>query len=575
MPTLHRKQIFDFIMRQIQDISTKRGLYPYQAFPQWFAGLYFLGPKEMCITDGSGDGKVDCVFQTTDGKRVTHYVINSKFTEKYNEIAPAKFYAEAISYVRPFKNRAVREPYLSTVVSSRLRPLYRTVFKHYDAGRAKLLFVTNHRRNDRQSAALLDGEPEFHHLDGIIQRTYDFLEDAMPVTPPLKLRKISQVLAPDSRDTKVPTAIAYARLVDFIKYMERDPHDLLFARNIRLSLGNTPVNREIRETYEDEPTEFVFSNNGITVLCEKYTVESTVLTLRNPRVVNGSQTLHAIRTASKPSAHARVMVRIVEIPPPTTADMSKDAARKKEIIGKIALRSNYQNPIKKWDLVANDDFQHQMARYFRTQQKFYERRTREWKERKPQLKGLGISQGPNIRIMAQLMASHQYESKTLGPATAKGKLGLLFDEKPYSEIRKTRPVVAYQLHLLDSIISEVYRKVAAKVQYAQEMKGHIRFCLFASVDRALDEAGLSWGEKGTTELLADPHRQWSTWSKLVFALTSDINVFFKKAQTKHQRTEKKALTANNYFKSQKWMSRILKSPIPSRAKRLARDLLRG
>jgi hypothetical protein len=46
--------------------------------------------------------------------------------------------------------------------------------------------------------------------------------------------------------------------------MEDDPFDMLFNRNVRvaISLSQSPVNQAIRETFETNPKEFAFSNNG-------------------------------------------------------------------------------------------------------------------------------------------------------------------------------------------------------------------------------------------------------------------------------------------------------------------------
>src|SRR6185503_11401664 len=93
-----------------------------------------------------------------------------------------------------------------------------------------------------------------------------------------------------------------------------------FNRNVRvaISLSKSDVNRAIRDTFKTSPKEFAFSNNGITMLCEKqhYDPGQKILKLDNPRVVNGSQTLHSIRDVPNPSPTARVMVRVIEIEPP-------------------------------------------------------------------------------------------------------------------------------------------------------------------------------------------------------------------------------------------------------------------
>ena len=59
------------------------------------------------------------------------------------------------------------------------------------------------------------------------------------------------------------------------------------------------MNVEIRDTFKDAPKEFTFSNNGITILCEKLMHDPGAheVSITNPRIVNGSQTLHSIRDA--------------------------------------------------------------------------------------------------------------------------------------------------------------------------------------------------------------------------------------------------------------------------------------
>ena len=93
----------------------------------------------------------------------------------------------------------------------------------------------------------------------------------MPRTPPISLHSVHGVLAPDKADTEVATSIVFARLIDFLNYMAGDPFDLLFNRNVRvaISLSRSLVNRSIRDTFKHHPREFAFSNNGITMLCEK------------------------------------------------------------------------------------------------------------------------------------------------------------------------------------------------------------------------------------------------------------------------------------------------------------------
>jgi hypothetical protein len=53
---------------------------------------------------------------------------------------------------------------------------------------------------------------QIFHLNELLQFVVDYIEDAMPLTPTLKLTGINTVLSADKRDTNVPTSIVFAKL---------------------------------------------------------------------------------------------------------------------------------------------------------------------------------------------------------------------------------------------------------------------------------------------------------------------------------------------------------------------------
>ena len=296
----------------------------------------------------------------------------------------------------------------------------------------------------------------------------------MPKTPPLSLHGIHNILKAKEDESKIATTIIFAKLTDFINYLNKqDPFHLLFARNVRLYLGNTTVNAGIAHTFEKHPEEFVYSNNGITLICDEAYDKANEFLILNPRVVNGSQTLHSVSQVLNQSDEARVMVRLIELPPLTPNSTEEWARNRKEIINQIAVRSNQQNPIKEWDLVANDDFQLELFRFFRASGFFYERRQKEWSERSRELSGTSIRRGPTVKYMAQLIASFQYSDKELGPARAKNSPGELFDDDRYIKIIRTEPIIAFHLFMLNTIILTSYKSLP-QTKYRM-MRGHVDF----------------------------------------------------------------------------------------------------
>ena len=569
-----QRQLFDFMLDRVNEVSVEDGLQPPQAFGKWFAETYCLNPQKYFCSDGSGDGKVDSFFEVSDGDEVRHYVLNTKFTKKYDASAPVSFYDEITRFWQAFANKANRQSYLS-VVRAELRQRYQKLFTLFENGRAQLFFVTNHRRNESQYESVKSTGVQILHLNDLLQFVVDYIEDAMPLTPTLTLTGINTVLSADKRDTNVPTSIVFAKLIDLIRYMrDKDPYDLLFARNIRLKLQNSKVNPEIAYTFREEPADFVFSNNGITMLCEGHSHDPGTQEVRieNPRVVNGSQTLHSIRDVPNPSTTARVMVRIIQVRPPSPADFSNEATKRREIIEKISIRSNLQNPIKKWNLISNDDYQHSLARYFRKRKLYYERRDGEWAQRRTELKSIGIQRGPHIKQLMQLIASYHWDEKQLGPVAAKGGSGGLFEEKPYEIIRDTPPELVYQIYLLAEIMDECVRELSASKRYVEELATYLRLALFSLSVKTLQASGTKFGDIDLTTPLergAIPGYRWRRFCKCGADI---IRETYRDEAKKYRKKAAKELTLVNFSKAQEYVGKLLQKPLPQPFRQLGRQV---
>ncbi|MDI1336148.1 MAG: AIPR family protein [Lacunisphaera sp.] len=583
MAAQEKSDLFEFMLERVKATQKQHLEAEPMAFGRWFAELFFMSPRDIFVSDGSKDGKIDLFFATDNGKTVMHHVLNTKFTKEFNKIAPPSFYQEIKYFWQAFENREARAAYLEKAVKLELRPKYRQLFERYDSGAAELMFVTNHRCNEAHYEQVRNIPVKVFHMDDLIQCLVDDIDGAMPRTPPISLNGIHALLPANQEDTEVATSIVFARLLDFIRYMENDPFDLLFNRNVRvaISISRSKVNRAIRDTFSVNPKEFAFSNNGITMLCEKqhYDPGQKVLTLENPRVVNGSQTLHSIRDVPNPSPNARVMVRVIEIEPPRGDALDQKIQRRKEVIGKIAVRSNQQNPIKSWDLASNDDFQLELFRFFRNKGFFYERRDKEWRQRSRELRSVGIQYGTSIKWHTQIISSYYWNTPRLGPAVAKN-VAELFEGTVYEGIRETSPELAFQLFLLDTAMWESRSDLAKVKVYIGNLRSYEYFALFSLAVRALTEVGVKWGDP---DLTAQLHGQWDgyypkrfkLWRKLSKECIDHILAAFNKESRSYSRREGQELTYANYFKNQTSVARMLKAGLPGEIKRCARAALKG
>lgn len=134
----------------------------------------------------------------------------------------------------------------------------------------------------------------------------------------------------------------------------------LVARNIRQSLGNTDVNKQIRESAEQEPEHFWYFNNGITLIAdgiEKAPSNSAsksagVFSLKRASVVNGAQTASSLGKvdADEKLGAVQVGVRVIIL----------DGAPE-DFGARVTRTNNVQNKIEPRDFVAQDSQQSRIA----------------------------------------------------------------------------------------------------------------------------------------------------------------------------------------------------------------------
>lgn len=134
----------------------------------------------------------------------------------------------------------------------------------------------------------------------------------------------------------------------------------LFARNVRFGLGNTRINRDIRNTIldENEHQNFFLYHNGITLLCDRFKRRGKKLRVVNYAIVNGCQSLMSFYDAKDQlSDKLLVPAKIVMVGP-----------KRSRIAEDITLYNNNQNSISMKDLRSNDrtqiDLQKQFKDYF-------------------------------------------------------------------------------------------------------------------------------------------------------------------------------------------------------------------
>ena len=122
--------------------------------------------------------------------------------------------------------------------------------------------------------------------------------------------------------------------------------------NVRDFLGDTSINKGMRETIKSEPERFAAYNNGLTIVCSSVEIEGNeILSIQNPSVVNGGQTTMVIVDEARKGTRVeavRVPIRVVEI----TSESAADIHQFPSLISRYA---NTQNNIKTTDQLVNEE----------------------------------------------------------------------------------------------------------------------------------------------------------------------------------------------------------------------------
>jgi hypothetical protein len=126
----------------------------------------------------------------------------------------------------------------------------------------------------------------------------------------------------------------------------------LFEQNVRLSLGNTKVNKSIKESIRQkaEHGNFPLYHNGINVLCGEITAENAqTIEVQDYVVVNGAQSLTSLLAEkAKITDDLKILVKLIEVKGNITLSQ------------KITRNSNNQNAIKSRDLKSNHNIQQRL-----------------------------------------------------------------------------------------------------------------------------------------------------------------------------------------------------------------------
>jgi len=293
--------------------------------------------------------------------------------------------------------------------------------------------------------------------------------------------------------------VSFVRLYD-LYIMYQDMGIRLFERNIRAGLSpNNSPNRAIRQAlknivinHQDHAANFLFNHNGITISAEKFTLLDRTISLSEPRILNGAQTITSfarfLDDNAKNNALERNLDRLKDIRV-LAKIIQPTGENRNSFVVNVTINNNRQNPVEPWNLRASDQLQLEIAdRFAEELGVYYERLENSFASlTNEDLDDLRIEQFRSIELkkFAQTLMASQGEidkiSRLREVFESEHNYKNVFKDK-YLRTDARRLLVAYKVHYrLNLVINSIWESGANKYWFASKARNLIWALLIQAV----------------------------------------------------------------------------------------------
>lgn len=433
------------LRRELDDLKER---YPRfkddQLFVLWFLCAYVTENEADALeslTGGSGDKGVDAVHFDSHMKCVS--IVQGKYREKLggkNELRNDIIsFAELAHYLAGNDDAFERlSDGLSPDVRQRLEQARKRVAK--DGYRVRLHYVTLGKcaadlaREASKIARTADCDACLEIIQGEQLRVIvsDYLDGVAPPIPSLDLEmesgegvRIDGVFHRYDARTEIDSWV-FSMTSRGVAELYQHAGIRLFARNVRGFLGNTQINRGMEATLKDDPNNFWYFNNGITLICsgaQQITAGGRkVLRVANPQIINGQQTTRMLAKMAKTAPQASVAVRVIVVP------RESENGYFEILVSDIVSCTNWQNAIKPSDLMSNDRRHIEIERQLRKLGYWYMRKRQKKQEAR------AVAGTPRFHMLTKEELAQAVAGCDLDPAVLREGKENLFEERLHDTV---------------------------------------------------------------------------------------------------------------------------------------------
>lgn len=308
-------------LKKLIEPYTPKGRSESASFLNWFLeNVYRLGDVEAddAICDEHNDKGIDGIFVDNTAQEI--HFFQSKITQKDGRTIGDADLKAFIGALDQFRSSASIEKLLEGNANEDLKKIVRRERLAQlveDGYKIRPVYVGNLTK-DGNTNEYIKHQPDFEIYDipRIILEHIDFDSDE-GVKGEFEFDISYAGCLEVQGEGDVTTFVFPARSLELVE-LDGIVDDSLFKQNVRLTLGNTAVNKGIADSIKEpgEHKNFPLYHNGITILCdEAQIIDGDRLRVKDYVVVNGAQSISTFyKNAAALSEDLRVFVKVVDLP---------------------------------------------------------------------------------------------------------------------------------------------------------------------------------------------------------------------------------------------------------------------